>query len=65
MTISGIASDSRRVEPGFLFAALPGTKADGAAYARDAAARGAAAIIAAPGAVAGAIDVPIIEGDRL
>jgi UDP-N-acetylmuramoyl-L-alanyl-D-glutamate--2,6-diaminopimelate ligase len=63
-TISGIASDSRKVEPGFLFVAVPGTKADGAAFAGDAVSRGAVAIVAARGAVGGSIGVPVIEVDE-
>jgi UDP-N-acetylmuramoyl-L-alanyl-D-glutamate--2,6-diaminopimelate ligase len=43
--ITGVTFDSRRVERGHLFAALNGTKADGAVYAREAAERGAAAIL--------------------
>jgi UDP-N-acetylmuramoyl-L-alanyl-D-glutamate--2,6-diaminopimelate ligase len=43
--IIGIAADSRQVEPGFLFAALRGTTRDGRAYAGEAAARGAVAIL--------------------
>lgn len=43
--ISGITADSRAVEPGFLFAALPGAKADGMVYAKAAAERGAAVIL--------------------
>ena len=31
----GLASDSREVKPGFLFAALPGTKTDGGEYIAD------------------------------
>jgi len=42
--VSGLAYDSRRVEPGDLFLALPGTKTDGARFETDAVARGAAAI---------------------
>ncbi|MFN3513721.1 MAG: UDP-N-acetylmuramoyl-L-alanyl-D-glutamate--2,6-diaminopimelate ligase [Phenylobacterium sp.] len=56
--ISGVTADSRRVRPGFLFAALPGAKADGRAFAAQAAAAGAAAVIAAediPG-----LGVPVI-----
>lgn len=59
--VAGLTSDSRKVEPGFLFAALSGSKADGAAFAADAARRGAAAVIAARGAVADGIGVPVIE----
>jgi UDP-N-acetylmuramoyl-L-alanyl-D-glutamate--2,6-diaminopimelate ligase len=44
--ITGITADSRKVRPGFLFAALPGTKVDGAEFAAKAADAGAAAIIA-------------------
>ena len=44
VTIGGIKHDSRRVEPGDLFAAVPGTKLDGAEFISDAIARGAAAV---------------------
>ncbi|GAB5507367.1 MAG: UDP-N-acetylmuramoyl-L-alanyl-D-glutamate--2,6-diaminopimelate ligase [Rhizobiaceae bacterium] len=63
IAISGVASDSRKVEPGNLFAALSGTKTDGAAFAKDAASRGAAAIVAAHGAILEAPGVPVIEVD--
>jgi len=43
--ITGLSADSRAVRPGFLFAALQGTRADGRHFAADAAARGAAAIL--------------------
>ena len=43
--ISGLTADSRAVQPGFLFAALPGAKADGTAFVRDAVQRGAAAVL--------------------
>ncbi|MCW5774761.1 MAG: UDP-N-acetylmuramoyl-L-alanyl-D-glutamate--2,6-diaminopimelate ligase, partial [Rhodospirillaceae bacterium] len=46
--IAGLTADSRKVEPGFVFAALPGTKADGRTFIADAIAKGAAAILAAP-----------------
>lgn len=45
--ITGVTADSRKVRPGFLFAALPGSLADGAAYAVQAVSAGAAAVIAA------------------
>ncbi|WP_309085281.1 UDP-N-acetylmuramoyl-L-alanyl-D-glutamate--2,6-diaminopimelate ligase [Chelativorans sp.] len=60
--ISGLSSDSRQVEPGCLFFALPGSKANGAAFAADAVARGAAAVVARPGTVGG-LGVPVIETD--
>jgi UDP-N-acetylmuramoyl-L-alanyl-D-glutamate--2,6-diaminopimelate ligase len=43
--IVGISADSRTVRPGFLFAALPGNRLDGRAFAADAVARGAVAIL--------------------
>jgi len=48
-SLSGLTADSRRVEPGFLFAALPGTLADGRAFIGEAIAKGATAILAPTG----------------
>lgn len=45
ITITGVTSDSRKVQPGFLFAALKGVKADGGRFVADAVARGAVAVI--------------------
>ena len=53
--ISGLTADSRMVKPGFLFAALAGSRTDGARFIADALAKGAVAILAAEGA---AIDAP-------
>ncbi|HEV7265365.1 MAG TPA: UDP-N-acetylmuramoyl-L-alanyl-D-glutamate--2,6-diaminopimelate ligase [Falsiroseomonas sp.] len=47
--ISGLTADSRGVAPDFLFAALPGAKADGRAFIAQAVARGAAAVLAPEG----------------
>lgn len=47
--ISGLTADSRAVRPGFLFAALPGQKADGRDFIADAVARGAAVVLAETG----------------
>ena len=44
----GIAADSREVKPGFLFAALAGSKTDGAKFIADAVTRGAVAVMGAP-----------------
>lgn len=44
-TLSGVAVDSRRVQPGDLFVALPGARVDGHDFARDAAAAGARAVL--------------------
>ncbi len=43
--VTGLADDSRRVQEGFAFVAVPGTRANGAAFIADALARGAAAIV--------------------
>ena len=45
---AGLASDSREVKPGYLFAALPGARADGRAFIADAIARGAVAVLGRP-----------------
>lgn len=63
MTITGVSSDSRDVGKGTLFFAVPGSRADGATFAEDAEKRGAAAIVAAKGAVRHKPSVPLIEVD--
>ena len=45
VVVTGITHDSRAVHPGDLFAALPGERAHGAAYAEQARERGAVAIL--------------------
>ena len=47
--VSGLTADSRAVERGFLFAALPGAKADGRNFIDQAITRGASAILAPSG----------------
>ena len=44
--ITGVTADSRKVGPGSLFVALPGTAADGRAFIPQALSRGAAAVLA-------------------
>jgi UDP-N-acetylmuramoyl-L-alanyl-D-glutamate--2,6-diaminopimelate ligase len=48
MHFSGLTSDSRKVQPGFLFAALSGSRTDGGRFVKDALARGASAVLGAP-----------------
>jgi UDP-N-acetylmuramoyl-L-alanyl-D-glutamate--2,6-diaminopimelate ligase len=43
--IRGLTADSRKVGPGYLFAALPGSRLDGRAFIDDAVARGAVAVL--------------------
>ncbi|MDR3508072.1 MAG: UDP-N-acetylmuramoyl-L-alanyl-D-glutamate--2,6-diaminopimelate ligase [Caulobacteraceae bacterium] len=56
--ITGVTADSRQVRPGFLFAALPGAKVDGRAFAAAAVQAGAAAILAG-GEIEG-LSVPVV-----
>ena len=62
--IEGLTADSRAVKPGMLFAALPGTKADGAQFIPQAVQAGAAAVLSGPAPLAaGAPAVPVIRVD--
>jgi UDP-N-acetylmuramoyl-L-alanyl-D-glutamate--2,6-diaminopimelate ligase len=57
--ITGVTADSRRVKPGYLFAALPGAKADGRAFVEQALGAGAVAIIS-PVAIED-VAAPVVE----
>ena len=59
--IAGLTADSRAVKPGFLFAALPGVKADGRSFISKAIEAGAVAVIAPPGTEA---SVPVAASDN-
>jgi len=59
--IRGLSADSRQVQPGYLFAALAGTQADGKAYVGQAIDNGAAAILTDQPLVAG---VPVVTSDN-
>jgi UDP-N-acetylmuramoyl-L-alanyl-D-glutamate--2,6-diaminopimelate ligase len=63
---AGLASDSREVKPGYLFAALPGTKANGAEFVKDAVGRGAVAVLGRPEVApsAAALGVRFIADDN-
>ena len=56
--VTGARLDSRAVQSGDLFCALPGTRADGGAFIEDAASKGAACVLA-PAGTSHATDVPI------
>ena len=60
--ISGLCADSRKVQPGDLFAALPGGQADGSAFIAQAVERGAVAVLAGKDAKPGqgGPDVPLL-----
>jgi len=62
--IAGIAADSRKVKAGFLFFAIAGAKADGAHFAKQAAAAGCVAVAAEQcpdGLPANVVFVPVIN----
>ncbi len=65
--VTGLSSDSRQVKPGVVFFALAGSKADGAAFAADAAKRGAAAVVTAKASGVAGLSVPVlsVEDPRL
>jgi UDP-N-acetylmuramoyl-L-alanyl-D-glutamate--2,6-diaminopimelate ligase len=46
LEVTGLAADSRAVKPGYVFVAVPGSKADGLAFVPDAVAAGAIAVVA-------------------
>jgi UDP-N-acetylmuramoyl-L-alanyl-D-glutamate--2,6-diaminopimelate ligase len=58
-TCTGVTLDSRRVTPGSVFVALRGLKKDGAEFAQQAVAAGAAAIVSE--SAAASVDVPWIR----
>src|SRR3712207_3202520 len=55
--VTGVREDSRHVQPGDLFAARVGPKADGQQFVADAIAKGAAAVIASGASNKGAVPV--------
>ena len=65
--VTGLTADSRAVKRGFVFVAVPGSKADGLGFAAAAAAAGAVAIVgerAPEGLPAGAVFVPVKNARR-
>ncbi len=64
VAVTGVTSGTSFVQPGDLFAALPGRTAHGAAYAPDAVAAGAVAVLTdVEGAQQLAVDVPVLVVD--
>ncbi len=59
--ILGLTADSRAVKPGYLFAALPGSRTDGTRFIADALQRGAAAVLMPEGRNHGLNGTPVVE----
>jgi UDP-N-acetylmuramoyl-L-alanyl-D-glutamate--2,6-diaminopimelate ligase len=66
--LSGVTLDSRRVRPGDLYVALPGSRVHGAEFCADAVAAGAVAVLTDPGgrvrAVASGVPVFVLADPR-
>ena len=66
--VSGLTHDSRRVRPGDLYAALPGSRVHGARFCADAAAAGAVAVLTdqagRAAALASGLPVFVVAGPR-
>lgn len=64
LQVSGLTADSRAVEPGAVFAALPGAKADGRAFIAQAVSKGAVAVLAPTGTVLPeGVNAPLLTSD--
>ena len=61
--ITGVTADSRKVAPGSLFVALPGTAADGRAFIPQALSQGAVAVLAPSDTDAAMAPVLVTSGD--
>ena len=62
--VSGVSLSSQRIQPGDLYAALPGTRAHGADFLGDARAAGAVAVLTDPTGAASVSDLPALVVDR-
>jgi UDP-N-acetylmuramoyl-L-alanyl-D-glutamate--2,6-diaminopimelate ligase len=65
VTVHDVRQDSRRIEPGDLFVARAGSRANGLDYVADAVRRGASAVLAESGAKLEGVPVPVVEVKNL
>ena len=63
--VTGCTLDSRKVRPGDLYAAVPGAKAHGAAFATQAVAAGAVAVLTDDAGAAQVRGVPVLVADQV
>ncbi|MDZ7686882.1 MAG: Mur ligase domain-containing protein [Gammaproteobacteria bacterium] len=63
--VSDLTDDSRAVVDGGLFIAVPGLHVDGRGFVRDAAAHGAAIVLAEAPTPAMEVDIPVVEVEGL
>jgi UDP-N-acetylmuramoyl-L-alanyl-D-glutamate--2,6-diaminopimelate ligase len=61
--VTGLAADSRQVQPGDVFAALSGVNTDGSRFIAEALQRGAAAILASDGTELPGGETPLVTSD--
>ncbi len=61
LEITGLSADSRITEPGFLFVAIAGSRADGARFIADAVAKGAVAVLVGAQTEVGDVAVPVLR----
>ncbi|AHC73857.1 UDP-N-acetylmuramoylalanyl-D-glutamate--2, 6-diaminopimelate ligase [Candidatus Endolissoclinum faulkneri L5] len=55
--ILGLTTDSRKIQPGFLFAAIPGSRVDGRNYIPEAIANGAVVVLTTPNIIECAVGI--------
>ena len=63
-TVTGVSLSSRRILPGDIYAALPGSRSHGIRYAADAAAAGAVAVLTDESGAAEAPGLPLLVVER-
>jgi len=63
--VTGLTEDSRKVQPGFLFIAIPGNEKDGTHFINDALQRGAKAILVPTSAPVPSTSVPVLQADNI
>jgi UDP-N-acetylmuramoyl-L-alanyl-D-glutamate--2,6-diaminopimelate ligase len=63
ISITGLATDSRKVKPGQLYIAIPGTNFDGRDYIKDAFANGAVAVMLPEGSSTSLVNSTITSSD--